>query len=456
VNRLLPEIISSIARYVQDGDISEHTRQIIPLTHVCRYWRKIIISTPGHWTSISTRSSRKLARLSLERAESAHLDINLGVSVIREDNWAFDLLRPKSQNIRSLDISLWRVEDLAAAFPNFPQSTPNLRSLRMLQGPGPDWDRFVDPFGPFASCLRCLDLMNIPLYPSFLNLRTLTTLFLRDYKFHLHLDTLLDFLEENRSLQYASLGISFMEPSLCSSRRQSPIRNQLQHLWIHCDHVIEVQALISNIALQKGAHLKIIHCTAGLNEILAGISTAHLSNLPSPTSIEYEINPRHIRLFGPNGRFSFDSVFCTAVDLFIEFPLLPLTNVREFRLIHTSSNAPPLSPMTHHLSFFPSLETLAVECQISTPHLPTSLSNSSSPPSLTTLAFLNCDLSKCFMKELTQFASDRKNTTSARLHRVVIVDSGGKFPSAASIDALEKHVPIIDIRWGKKLPTDLT
>jgi len=60
------------------------------------------------------------------------------------------------------------------------------------------------------------------------------------------------------------------------------------------------------------------------------------------------------------------------------------------------------------------------------------------------------------MKELTQFASDRKNTTSARLHRVIIVDSGGKFPSATSIDALEKHVPIVDVRRGKKLPTDLT
>jgi len=60
------------------------------------------------------------------------------------------------------------------------------------------------------------------------------------------------------------------------------------------------------------------------------------------------------------------------------------------------------------------------------------------------------------MEELTLFASARKYTTSARLRRVVIVDSGGKFPSAASIDALEKQVPIVDIRRGKELPTDLT
>jgi len=425
------------------------------MTHICRYWRKIIITTPSHWTSISTKSSRKLARLSLERAESAHLDIDLNIILIREDDWTFDLPGPIFQNIRTLDVSLRRVEDLAAAMPNFPQSTPNLRSLKILKGQGPDWDRSIDPFGPFSSSLRSLSLASIPLYPSFLNLRTLTTLYLSDVKFHLHLDTLLDFLEENRSLRSAALWISFVEPSLCSSRRQSPIRNRLQHLLINCNHVIEVQALVSNIALQRGAHLEIIHCTAGLNEILAGIPTAHLSNLPSPTSIEYETNPRHIRLFGSNGRFSFQSVFCTAVELFIEFPLLPLTNVRGFRLIYRSSNAPPLSPVTHHLSFFPSLEMLVIEFETRIPRLSTSLSNLTSLSSLTTLAFLNCDLSECFMKELTQFASDRKNTTSARLHRVVVVDSGGKFPSAASVDALEKHVPIIDIRWGKKLPTDL-
>jgi len=273
------------------------------------------------------------------------------------------------------------------------------------------------------------------------------------------LDTILDFLEENHSLRSATLWVSFVDFSLRSSQHKSPVRNQLQHLSLSCRYVTEVQALISNIALQRGAHLEIMYYVrnAGLNEILTGVSTTHLSNLPSPTSIEYETHPRCIRLSGPNGRFSFGSSPLATIDFFVEFPLLPLANVREFRLIHRkSSNPPPLNPVTNYLSFFPSLETLAVECETGIPQLSTLLSNPSSPPSLTTLAFFNCDLSEDFMGELTQFASDRKNTTSARLHRVVIVDSGGKFPSPTSVDALEDQVPVVEIKRGKKLPTDLT
>jgi len=57
---------------------------------------------------------------------------------------------------------------------------------------------------------------------------------------------------------------------------------------------------------------------------------------------------------------------------------------------------------------------------------------------------------------LTQFASDRKNTNSARLHRVVIVHWQGKFPSIASIRRLKKHVPVVDVRISTGLPADLT
>jgi len=389
---------------------------------------------------------------------TAPLDIQLNMDRIRKDNWVVDLLRPKIQNARSLAVlGRPKAKDVTTAFPNFPRSMPNLRSLKIVKGAGPDWDQSIDPFGSSAHSLRCLALDNVPLYPSFLNLRTLTTLFLRDHKFHLHLDTLLDFLKENHSLQSATLCVSFVKPSLRSSQRRSPIRNRLQHLSISCMHVIEAQALISNIALQRGAHLDILYChwDAGLNEILTGVSTTHLLNLPSPTSIEYETQPRRIRLFGPNGRFSFGSFLTN--DVFVEFPLLPLANVQEFRLIHRKSPNPPrLNPATDHLSFLPTLKTLTFECEASIPYLSTLLSNPSSPPSLTTLAFLNCDLSDMSMEELTRFASNRKNTTSSRLYRVVIIDSGGKFPSAALIDALEEHVPIVDARRGKKLPTDLT
>ena len=482
MNRLPPEIVSSIARYVQDDEISNHVRQIVPLTHFCRYWRGVVISTPNHWTSISIESSStKLAGLSLERAMAVPLDVHLDMRRFREDDWVVDLLGPKAQNAKSLIIlNLPRgAEDVTTAFPNFPQSMPNLRSLKISRCEGSCWDRFVDPFGSLACSLMSLTLMDIPLYPSFLSLRTLTTLLLIDHNFHLHLNTLLDFLEENRSLQSATLWVSFAESSLRSSQRQSPIRNRLRYLSISSIRVIEVQALISNIALQRGARLGIVYpsVNAGLDEILTGLSTAHLSNLPSPTSIVYEIHPRRIRLVGPNGRFSFYSVRYATRDLFAEFPLLPLENVRALHFIHRkSSDLPHFDPVTYHLTLFSSLETIVIECETSTPYLSTLLSDvssppslaanipylsallsdPSSPPSLTNIIFCNCNLSERFMEKLTRFASDRKNTTSASLRRIVIVDSGGKFPSAASIDALKKQVPAVEVMREKKPPTGLT
>ena len=226
---------------------------------------------------------------------------------------------------------------------------------------------------------------------------------------------------------------------------------------------MDAQILISAISLRRGAHLEISSgCGMGLNEILSGISTTHLANLPDPTYIEYESHPREIRLHGPNGTFSFNN-FDGLDDLFVEFPVLPpLTNIREFRFIHRTSLIPPPGPeLSHRLTSFPSLETLAIECDI---ECNTELSDALSPlmsnewnhPSLKTLAFLDCIITDEFMTQLTRFASNRKNTVLAGLHRVVIVHTDGKFPSAASIRVLQGIVPVVDIRFGKELPMDLT
>lgn len=59
------------------------------------------------------------------------------------------------------------------------------------------------------------------------------------------------------------------------------------------------------------------------------------------------------------------------------------------------------------------------------------------------------------MQELKKYSSDRKETTSARLHRIVIVDSKGELPPFPLIDNLGKYVPIVDVRVGKELPPDL-
>ena len=467
VNRLPPEILSRIARDVPHKYSNIDAQRIIPLTHVCRYWRAAIVSVPENWTLISS-CSNLLAALSLERSRAAPLEVSLFMDEVREQPGFAGLLIPYLENVKILRISeLTTVEEIAQTLPNFPLSTPNLQSLELsLSDEGDEWDPSVDPFGLFPPTLSDLSLHDIPLYPSFIDIRTLTQFTFHNQRFSLPLDTLSTVLEENQVLESVNLMNHFPEisPPLHLSQRRAAIGDRLRHLRIHCwSAVVDAQILISTISLRRGAHLEICSgCGIGLNEILSGISTTHLANLPGPTFMEYESHPREIRLHGPNGTFSFNN-FDGLEPLFVEFSVLPpLTDVREFRFIHrTLLISPPGHELSHQLISLPALETLAIECDMEcdsdlSDALSPLMSNASDHPSLKTLAFLNCVITDEFMKELTRFASNRKNTALAGLHRVVIVHTDGMFPSAASIRALQRIVPVVDVRFGKELPTDLT
>ena len=457
VNRLSPEILSRIARYFRD-DFNGDTSAILPLTHVCRYWRESIISTPENWTIISD-SRRNLTAVSLERAKAAPLEVHLDMGAIREDRQFLDLLIPHFQNTRTLRVSgLMTFEDLSL-FNRYPMIS--LRSLTLSESDkGDDWNRSIDPFKSSAYALQYLKLVGVPLYPSFRNLRTLTGLDLHDPWCNLHLDTLLDFLEGNRSLTSARLEIRFTEPSLRRSWRRAPIGNRLRSLRITYYDVMDGRALISSIALSKGAELE-LNCSCynvGVNDVLSGMSTSHLSNLLSPIIMRYRVHSRVIELLGPNGTASLINRFCSDIP-FGEFPQLPLANIRQFHLDvawwePVRSSPGPIT--VHHLSFFPALETFAIKRGAYLSHLLSALlSNPSAAPSLKTLAFFNCLLTEELMEELRQFASNRKKTSSAWLHRVVIIHSGGMLPTIASICALEEYVPVVDARIATKLPTDL-
>lgn len=377
------------------------------------------------------------------------------------------LLIPYLQNVETLRISeLTAVGEITQLVPNFPHSTPNLRSLELsLSDDGDNWDPYIDPFGIFPHTLTDLSLHDIPLYPSFLNMRTLTQFTFYNQKLNPPVDTLLTFLERNHTLESVALMNHFpeLEPPQ-RPQRCAVIGNGLRHLRIQCwNAVTDAQILLSTISLGRGAHLEISSgCGVGLNEILSGTSIAHYANLSGPTLMEYESHPREIRLHGPNGTFSFNN-FDGLEDLFVEFPVLPpLTNIREFRLVHCTLLLPPPGPeVAHRLSSFPALETFTIECDVdcgidlSDAFLPL-ISDASAHPSLKTLAFLNCVVTDKFMGELAQFASDRKGTTSAELHRVVIIHRDGMFPSANSIHALKRRVPVVEVRFGKGLPKDLT
>lgn len=467
VNKLSPEIISRISQYVPDEDATD-ARSIIPLTHVCRYWRWSIISAPRNWTSISSYTTG-LATLSLERSKAAPLQLWLDTDSVRQDPEFRDLIKPYIQNIETLQFEkLTAIEDLTQTLPNFPQSTPNLRSLRLSHKVTElEWDPSIDPFVLFPSTLRSLSMSEIPLYPSFLGLGTLTTLSLHYYEVCPPLDTVLDVLEGNRLLESVDLQIAFDEPPAWTSHfDESPVwtsqhrtvaLNRLQCLSITFRDQPIVRALISSIPLRRGAHLVITFDAEGpdlmLNGILTGMPFANLPNLLSPTFVEYRSYPPLMRVIGPNGSFSYHSDWIP-FNVIEELLVYNFAKVKKLHLYPATTD----SYEAIHPTFFPTLETLAIEGDADTDMLhlfSTLFPEPSFFPSLKTLGFLDCDITEEFMEELTRFASDRKKTASAWLHRILFVHRDGEFPSGTSIHKLRRIVTIVDVRMDDKFPKDL-
>ena len=430
---------------------------IVPLTHVCRYWRDSIISTPDNWTLVSNQREG-LGILSLERAKAAPLTVHLNlVKLVSTRNPPFlDHLLSHAEYIIFLSVSGFStIEELTQALPNFPKSMPNLQSLILANDDHADWTQPIDPFdfSP-VHALRNLSLRYVPLYPSFLSLRTLTEFTLVDNYFNLHLDVLLGFLEEGHSLERATLWIRFVEPSLRRSRRGAPVGNRLRHLSVSCFDTRDGRALISSIALRRGAALKIFYHggNARLADLLSGVSKAHLPNLSSPTFMEYRSpSPNIIQLLGPDGAFSIEGYFILE-NAFKEFPLFALDRIRELRLEYRAASIPT---ELRSLSF-PSLELLVINHTTFLPKvLSTLLPNPTSSPSLKTLTLLNCLITEGFMDDLARFASDRANTTLASLRRVVIAGWNEEHPSVVSVERLRECVPVVEVMEERELPTDL-
>ena len=479
INRLPPEIFSSIGRKVIGRSLD--ASELFPLTHVCQRWRESLISIPENWTLISN-DNEDIAAVSLRRAKAAPLKIILFTPSPSKPYLFPRIIQPYVQNTRSLSAELIStVEQVTATFPNFPQSMPMLESLE-LEAEEEEGDWSIDPFQPgFTPNLKRLSLTAIPLYPSLLGIRTLTDLTLHELVGDLRLDTLLDFLEGNNSLESADLSIEFTEPPPRSPQRRVT-KNQLRNLSIRCEKKIDAQALITTIPLRRGASLKIEIWDENttLIDTLPNVSTAHILGPPSPTSFQFihRWSSVCVLLRGPSGKFSFFKPPGTE-EHFPDYHLLPLTNVREFRLECSGLVGRTVpDPPVFYPPLFPSLETLTIQCNLEPPSfivgtlaiqcnpecrtdvrrvLSSLLSNPISSPLLKNLAFFNCALSEELMEEITKFASERKKTlTSTWIYRVLIVHQDGKFPSATSIQKLRQHVSVVDIWMKHAIPEDLT
>ena len=99
VNKLPPEILSKIL------ECRTSERDLVISTHVCRYWRSTLVSTPSLWTCFRFKSSHDVDRTLtyLERSRSAPVDVEVDMDLPR-DSEVFGYLAPHIATTRSLII----------------------------------------------------------------------------------------------------------------------------------------------------------------------------------------------------------------------------------------------------------------------------------------------------------------------------------------------------------------
>lgn len=71
-NLLPSDVLLEVASYLRDD---RHT--LLILTHICNYWRRVLIECPLNWTYVSTKYPPRLFRLWLQRSKGVPVDAEI-------------------------------------------------------------------------------------------------------------------------------------------------------------------------------------------------------------------------------------------------------------------------------------------------------------------------------------------------------------------------------------------
>ena len=449
MNRLPPEVIALCATFVSPTD----PRPTIPLTHVCRYWRKAIISSPRNWASMDS-GWKRLVPLCLERAGAVPLTVNITVSDIKGDKNFLRAPLPHIPRISHLSLAGYSsIEGVARDLPGFfatPMFSPTSLELEQIEEPSelfPSNETPTHPLFQNVSKLKSIHFTRTPLYPAMSNIRSLVELKLVGYITPFQFGKFIGFLRSNPDLELVVLDIRFDgTPAWIFPTRVISLA-RLRRLSLTCARATDAKGLISCISFPCGVHPEVPGSRANrdfdLRSFLPSPPTKIRELLTPITAIKFQNTPgRELQLSGNSSLFSFrcsnaPSNLDPALDLFTT------TAVREFH----AKASPCRDVLFRPLLQLPALETLVlVDVTSFQPHSLDFLGEEPILcPSLKTIAFLDCDLGSRVIAELEEAVARRKNSTAAWLHRVVIIHRAGKLPDYKLLRRLRQFVPRVDV-----------
>ena len=396
----------------------------------------------------------RLVPLCLERTGAVPLTVDISISDIDGDEEFLQALLPHTSRISHLSLTEYTsVDELSDDLPGFFASPmSNLTSLELEQTEEPtipSSGASAPPLFQNVSKLELLHLTRTPIYPAVFNITSLVELKLVGYKGTLDFRSFIEFLDFNPNLEIVALDLQFAEGSVWIIPERTVSLPRLRSLGFTCDTAADARGLLSCLSLRRGIQIEIQGSRSNPCADLASFlphAPTRLQQLLAPiTTIKYQDSPRCFQIFSSNGRLSFRSPK-TLPTSHGELKSFVTETTREFHVDGCHN-------LTTPLELLPALEALVFSGVDRFPgSLPELTREPILCPSLKTIAFFDCKVTGEVIKELGRALAKRRDSTAARLYRVVIVNSTRPLPDFQSIRQLQNIVPCLDVRVGNKLP----
>lgn len=405
---------------------------------------------------------KRLIPLCLERAGAVPLSVNIKVSDIKGDETSLQALLLHVSRISHLSLTEYSsIEGVADDLPGlFVSPMLNLTSLELEQTeeptePLPSDGAPAPPLFQNVSKLKSLHLTRTPLYPAVFSITSLVELKLVGYTIPFHFGEFIEFLHSNPSLELAILELQFAEGSVEIVPERKASLPRLRRLEFTCGSAADARGLLSYLSLRRGVHIAIQGSHSNPCEDLAPFLPSPLTpiqQLLTPiTTIKYWGYPVCRHTVSGDGQFSVQSSKAPSM-IYDAFRLFVTAAVREFHIGAVRID-PGNGLLSWSLGRLPTLETLILsETPISSGSLSVLAGEPILCPSLKTIAFFDCKMSGVVIKELGEVLEKRRDSTAARLYRVVIVNNTQALPNLQLIHNLRKIVPCVDIGVGDQLP----
>jgi hypothetical protein len=145
-NRLPPELLAAIFVHLSKQKLplpgckdSYFVRDLVSVTHVCRFWRQAAINAPELWTEITIRNAEAIKAF-LERSGELPLNVDLRLGsgdAVETDHDILDALVPHTHRFRQLSVYVPRGPSYKTSIP-FTKPAPLLEKfvINHLEGQG--------------------------------------------------------------------------------------------------------------------------------------------------------------------------------------------------------------------------------------------------------------------------------------------------------------------------------